>query len=226
MVSLSCAVLCWLLLLMMLCMCRVALLHSPGDTNLGSTSTLSLFTQAIWLSSVPVVYNTAPRSALSQKWAQYTDSAVQEWVQRYYDTRFAFMLAAFVSAPPCLRPQAYDSARSLARRFDEASDLDVEYRDEDDEEEEEERQRHRQGQPQGQGLGDNAASHRSVLGAGSSSWLGEAPSDDVFSEVPLWLPPGHRTDEPTWLQGTGALNKQTSRLVHETMGACRALLMC
>lgn len=199
-------------------------MHSmcTGDTNLGSTSTLSLFSQAIWMSSVPIVYNTAPETTISKKWAQYMDSSVQEWVQHYYDTRFAFMLAAFVSAPPSLRPQAYDSARSLALRFNEASDLEVEFPDDELDQVEEEKDRVADKNDCLDGA--NPSSHRSILSMSSGRSYSQEDdpkvkqTDDAFSDVPIFMDPNRRKDEPTWLQETHPLRKETSRIVFESMG--------
>jgi hypothetical protein len=179
---------------------------------------------------VPLVYNTAPQSAMSQKWAECMDSGVQDWLRRYYDTRFAFMLAAFVSAPPSQQSGAYESARSLARRFTEASDLHVEYHD--DEEKGGEREEREKEKLEAGSADKELSSVRSASGSPPSTssshpkYVQPKDSDDVFCDLPVHTPSGHRADEPTWLQETHPLRRETSRTAHETMGGSCVELMC
>ena len=204
---------------------------------MGSTSALSLFIQAIWMNYLPLVYNTAPKSYFSQKWSEVVDPGLQEWIKYYYDTRFSFMLGAFVSAPPSQRVPAYDSARSLSKRFHEAADLDIEYFDDEEEKVEDENFSKRAMHIQKPDSSDDSSlfssflhyfrrknkRHRIAMEKSielDKKIMSKNVSDDALCDPPLFVPPNHRTDEPTWLQDTNALRKITSRLVFETMGMC------
>lgn len=180
-----------------------------GNTSLGDNSTLSFFAQAIWMRSVPIVHNTMASSYFSGLWDKWVDPGLREGLRHYYDTRFAFMLSAFTKMPQSQQVQAYDSARSLSRRFCEASDLSIEY---DDDEKDSDRNSQKCSKSKETSLRSCSSSSRSEGGE-------HKEVDDIFCDPSIFVPPNYRTDEATWLQETHAVRKVTSsRLVFETLG--------
>jgi hypothetical protein len=123
------------------------------------------------------------------------------------------MLSGLSSTPHSQQKSAYESARNLANRFYETTDLEVhvEETDVNDDSSEDE---------------DDSV----VLGAKKSSLFNDnvPPSinklssklyfNDILCDPPLNIPNHRRMDAPTWLQDAQQIRKITNRLVYETMG--------